>query len=354
VEKTSRLQRAIHLALFILLLLGCLFLLGQMRTLLRDVWFVIQTVLTPLLIAMVIAYILNPIVELMVARKVPRGVSILIIYVFFIAVLLVLFMNTIPTLLSQLKDFGKTLPIIIAQLDYFIDQLTSKTKYLPNSVRIAVEKSLQMGELSTTKAISGLLNHVGHAISGLLDVFVVPFLVFYMLKDQKMLERATVALVPKKHRKIVVQMLHDIDDALGSYVRGQLLVMLVVGILTYAGLLVVHMPYALLFALIAAFTNIIPYLGPFIGAAPAIIVALTVTPLLALKVFIVNLIVQQLEGNVISPQIVGRTLHIHPMIIIVSLLFAGEVAGVAGLIVAVPIVAIAKVIGERLLVTRNH
>jgi predicted PurR-regulated permease PerM len=136
----------------------------------------------------------------------------------------------------------------------------------------------------------------------------------------------------------------DIDQALGNYIRGQFLVCLIVGILAYIGYWIIGMPYPLLLASVVAVFNIIPYLGPFFGAAPAILMAFMVSWKMVLFVVIVNTICQILEGNVISPQVVGRTLHMHPLLIIFALLVGGEIAGVIGLILAVPLFAVMKVI----------
>ena len=118
--------------------------------------------------------------------------------------------------------------------------------------------------------------------------------------------------------------------------RGQLLVCLVVGILAYVGYMLIGLPYALLLASIVGLMNVIPYLGPFIGAAPAVLVGLSESWKLALFVVAVNVVVQILESNVVSPQIVGRTLKLHPLVIILALLIGGQLGGILGLILAVP------------------
>ena len=128
-------------------------------------------------------------------------------------------------------------------------------------------------------------------------------------------------------------MLKEIDEALGNYVRGQFLVCLIVG-----------MPYALLMASIVAVFNIVPYLGPFLGAAPAVVMASTISWKMVLMVIIVNWLCQLLESNIVSPQVVGKKLHLHPMLIIFALLVGGEIAGIVGLILAVPLFAVLKVI----------
>ncbi|UOF88829.1 AI-2E family transporter [Fodinisporobacter ferrooxydans] len=341
-------NRLLRYALLILVILGCLYLIGQMRSFFADIWMVLKAILAPLLISIIFAYVLKPIVELLVRRNVPRSVAIIMIYVFFLLIVAIVLINIIPMFIAQAKDLMQSLPSIIAQFDHWLDQLTERTKYLPDSVRQGIEKNLNAAEQSTTSAISKLLGYIGSTLGQLLSALAIPFLVYYLLKDMKMIERMLIHCFPKRSRTEVVACLQGIDEALGSYVRGQFFVMFLVGTLTFIGLLIVHMPFAFLLSFIVSITNIIPYVGPLIGMAPGLILAITISPAMAFKVLIVNLIVQQLEGNVISPMIVGRSLHIHPMVIMLALLLAGEIAGVAGLVFAVPIVAVLKVIIEHI------
>jgi predicted PurR-regulated permease PerM len=182
----------------------------------------------------------------------------------------------------------------------------------------------------------------------------VPFLAFYILKDFQLIEKTVLAIVPKEKRKQVITLLVDIDTALGNYIRGQLLVCMIIGILAYAGYWMIGMPYALLLACLVAIFNIIPYLGPFFGAAPAIILASTISLKMVLMVAVVNTVCQILEGNVISPQVVGRSLNMHPLLIIFALLVGGELAGVVGLILAVPCFAVIKVVLQHLFMYYVH
>jgi predicted PurR-regulated permease PerM len=184
---------------------------------------------------------------------------------------------------------------------------------------------------------------LSNTVSAIFVAFVIPFVAFYMLKDARVMGRAVVRLFPVKYRVEVKKILSGIDETLGSYVRGQLLVMLSVGILTYAGFLIIRMPYAFLLSLFLGMMDIIPYLGPFIGAAPAVILAFSVGPQMVLKVLLVNVIVQQLEGNLLSPAIMGKTLHLHPLAIAASVLIGGEMGGILGMVCAVPLLAVVKV-----------
>jgi predicted PurR-regulated permease PerM len=169
-----------------------------------------------------------------------------------------------------------------------------------------------------------------------------------MLKDIHSIERSFFSLFPKQRRRELVRLIRDMDQALGNYVRGQFLVCMVIGVLAYIGYLIVGVPYALLLAAMVAVFNIIPYLGPIFGAIPALFVALFHSPRMLVGVVLVNLAVQVLEGNVISPQIVGRSLHLHPLAIIFALLVGGELGGVWGLILAVPVFAMGKVMLEHI------
>jgi predicted PurR-regulated permease PerM len=132
--------------------------------------------------------------------------------------------------------------------------------------------------------------------------------------------------------------------ALGSYIRGQFIVSLCIGVLAYIGYLIIGMPYPLLMAGFVSLFDIIPYLGPFFGALPALIVASTISWKMVMLVVIVNTLCQSMESNVLSPQVVGRSMHMHPLTIIFVLLVGGELAGVVGMILAVPFYAAMKVV----------
>lgn len=337
--------RSLYYGLVTLVALACVWLLWELRGVLSIVGTIMQAVLTPFLISVIIAYLLNPMVGKLHKKGVPRGVSVVIIYVLFFLLMTAALVNTIPMFVDQVREFGEHLPELMARVDSWIDGFNEdKKRLLPEAVRKAVDSNLNGLETRVTAWVSGILEAAGSTLEWLAVSFTIPFLVFYMLKDLKVLERAVIAFFPKQNRMEIIRLIRSVDEALGNYIRGQLTVAAAVGVLAYVGLILVGMPYALLLALIVAVTNIIPYIGPFIGAAPAVLLAFTVSPLMALKVTAVNLVIQQLEGNVLSPLLIGRSLKLHPMLIIFALLLGGEIFGVVGLILAIPVVAVGKVI----------
>lgn len=337
-------SRYLRIALSVLVTLACLYLLGLVRGFLHDIWLVIKALLIPFLGAMVLTYVLEPVVELLVRRRVPRGVAVLVIYFTFIVVATIAIINCIPMVSRQLTQLSTHVPVLVREADKWIDELSRQKQYLPEAVRKGIEAGLATLEQHITSLASGAFTMLSGTLTFLFILLTIPFLVYYMLKDMRVIGRGMVRLAPAKHREEMRKILAGVDETLGKYVRGQLLVMAAVGVLTWAGLLVIHMPYALLLAMFLAAADIIPYLGPFIGAAPAVILAFPLGIPMVLKVLMVNIIVQQLEGNLISPQIMGHSLNLHPMAIVAALLIGGEVGGVLGLIVAVPVLAVAKAV----------
>jgi len=329
--------------IYLILGLIAVALLMQIKPLIVNVYYFLRAVLAPFLIAMIISYVLNPIVTMLHERKVPRTIAVLLIYAAFCTVITVLLVNMIPMIINQVQELNEHVPEITMRAQNLVDDVNNST-LLPDSLRGGIDKWLVSMEKRLSAALLGVLNNIGSMLNAVFIGFIIPFLAFYILKDFEVFERTVITYVPKAHRKNTVRLLKDIDTALGSYIRGQFIVCVIVGALAYGGYLLIGMPYALLLAGIVAITNIIPYLGPFFGAAPALLVASTVSLKMVMLVAVVNTICQILEGNVISPQVVGRTLHMHPLTIIFALLVGGEIAGVIGMIIAVPIFAAVKVI----------
>lgn len=326
-----------------LLVMASLYMLLLIKPLLAAVYAFLKAVLAPFVIALIVSYVLNPVVTLLSGRKMPRTAAVLLIYAVFVAAVTVVLMNLIPMFMSQLRELNEHLPQLSTKARAWMADINN-SKWMPDSVSDGIQQAFKRLETWIVQSVGNAANTIGATINVLFVLFIVPFLVFYMLKDFRLLEQTALKVVPEKHRKHTVKMLVDIDDALGHYIRGQLIVCLIIGVLAYTGYWLIGMPYPLLLAGLVMVFNIIPYLGPFFGAAPAIAMAATVSLRMVLFVIAVNLIVQILEGNVISPQVVGRTLHMHPLLIIFVLLIGGQLAGVLGLILAVPVFAALKVV----------
>lgn len=330
---------------YVILGLAALYLLVLVRPMLWSVYGFFKAVLAPFLIALIISYVLNPVVNLLHDRKVPRTAAVLLIYVVFIAACVVILMNIIPMLTKQVNELNEHLPELTMRAQSLADHFNHRV-IMPDSIRDGINRAVSGFEKRLSTAISDFLGNIDAVLNAMFMAMIVPFLAFYMMKDADLFEKAALEIVPRARRKQAVRLMKDIDEALGSYIRGQFIVSLCIGLLAYVGYLIIGLPYPLLMAGFVALFDIIPYLGPFLGAAPALIVASTVSWKMALFVVLVNSACQTLESNVISPQVVGRSMRMHPLTIILVLLIGGELAGIVGLILAVPVYAALKVVAQ--------
>ncbi len=338
-------KRVISYLVLILLSLTILYLIVKLSPVLGNIFIFLKKIFLPFFIALIISYLLHPIVTVLYKRGFPRSIAVLLIYILFFGSLGVITANAFPILVEEVKEFVEDIPAMLQKFEGWMNAFRDgQNKILPDSFQNGIDSTLENLEKRISAGIDNILVLITHTFGVLFTILLVPFVAFYMLKDYKLMEKAIMTFLPKRNRKELVRLARDIDEALGNYIRGQLIVCTVIGILAYIGYLIIGLPYALLLASIVAITNIIPYIGPFIGATPALFVGLTTSWKMTLSVLIVNIVIQIIEGNIVSPQVVGRKLHIHPLFIIMALLVGGQVAGIAGLILAVPIFAILKVI----------
>lgn len=338
-------SRVFAALVYVILGLTALYLLVLVRPMLWSVYGFFKAVLTPFLIALVISYVLNPIVNLLHDRKVPRTAAVLLIYAVFVACAAVVLVNVIPMFIDQVEELNEHMPELSMRAESLADHW-NRHVVMPDSIRDGINGAVSGFEKRLSDAVSDFLGNLGAVVSAVFLAMIVPFLAFYMMKDMDLFEKAALEFVPRNSRKHAIRLMKEIDAALGSYIRGQFIVSFCIGILAYVGYLLIGLPYPLLMAGFVALFDIIPYLGPFLGAFPALIVASTISWKMVLLVVIVNTVCQTMESNVISPQVVGRTMHMHPLTIIFVLLVGGELAGVVGLILAVPVYAALKVIAQ--------
>ncbi|MEH7522525.1 AI-2E family transporter, partial [Bacillus sp. JJ1503] len=174
-------------------------------------------------------------------------------------------------------------------------------------------------------------------------IALIPFISFYMIKDYDLMKRTLWYLTPRKWRQEGILFLRDIDKSLGGYIRGQIIVCVAIGAISALLFWFVGMKYPLLLGLIIGLTNVIPYFGAFVGAIPAVIIAFAISIKMVIISVIIVFVLQFLEGNILSPLIVGKSLDMHPLVIMFALLAGGEAGGVIGLIIAVPVLAVIKV-----------
>jgi len=329
----------------LLLALAAIYMLMLVKPVLSAAWTLVCKVLAPFFFAVIISYVLHPLVGLLTRRRVPRGAAVLIIYAVFIVVAAVALANVAPVFAGQLKEMNERLPGLTMKAQDLVEDVKNN-RSVPEAVRDGIGRAVRRAEEGVERLVGNLAGGLGETLDILFAAFIVPFVAFYMLKDFPVIGKAASRLLPERYRRDAAAMLRDIDEALGRYVRGQLAVCLLIGALAYAGYRLIGLELSLLLAGIVAVFNIIPYLGPFFGALPALLVASTESLRLVLLAAGVNLAVQVLEGNLISPLVMGRTLRMHPLTIMFVVLLGGEAFGLLGLILAVPAWVVLKVVAQ--------
>ena len=332
--------------LIILLIIGNL--LWLLRPVVSQLFHLLGEVFVPVLVGLVIAYILHPIVQILERRRVPRLMAVLLIYVSFFLLVTIAVLNAIPIFTTQWTELSDDIPRLREWYTKWMNEWEAHKYFLPDSISHGVDRVIIQSQERMSLTVTELVNNARNTLGKLLAYAVVPFIAFYLLKDMKDLHRAGMMLVPQAYRKQVLAVMRDINESLGNYIHGQMIVALIVGLCAYLGYWLIGMPYPLLLAAFVCLTNVIPYIGPLIGAAPAVVIALTISTKMLLLVIMVNLIIQMLEGNILSPNIVGKSLHLHPILIIMALLAGETIGGIVGMIVAVPILAICKVVINRI------
>lgn len=329
----------------LLLLFLVLFVGTKITFLFQPIAILISTLFAPILVSVFLYFLFAPIIDFLERKKIPRSIGIIILYVGLILIAVLSIVNVFPTLMEQFKDLVNNMPRIV---DQTTNQLGLLEDWLGSQNYVEIKDIEQKVADYAVVFIGGITGGIGAIFSVLsnvtLIILTVPFILFYMFKDGHKFPKAMSQFLPPSLRNEAIHIAKETSETLASYIQGQTLVCIFVGIGTFIGYSIIGLPNALILGLVAAITNIIPYFGPFIGGAPAVIVAALISPKLALLVVLIILIVQQIDSNLISPYIMGKKLNIHPLTIILLLLFAGNFAGVLGMILAVPTYAICKVV----------
>lgn len=300
-------------------------------------WFLlaIKEIILILFLAFILMSALRPSIEVLERFRIPRLLAIFIIYFLIIFSLVILGGAVIPSLFWQTVRFWGKLPEII-------------NKILPS---IPFNFDFLSQELTS---ISGniLLLTLGF-FSNFIAVLTIMVLTFYLLMERKNLEEAIKSLLGEAEGEKIIKMTWKIEEKLGSWLRGQLLFMLIIGSFSYVGLSILKVDYALPLAITVGLFEIVPLIGSILASIPAILVALTVSPTLALAVLALYFIIHQTEGNFIVPVVMKKAVGLSPIVTLVALMIGAKLAGISGALLAIPTVVVLQVILQEVLAQKN-
>ena len=350
VKRSKTLFWTIELLAIALLVL----IVAQLRFILEPIGQFIGAVFVPLIISGFLYYILNPVVgalqkvPLSKTRHVSRGWAITIVMLLLLSILVALLLTLLPVLVDQIASLVKNIPVLVDTIQHWANQISQINFSKEYGIDFNLDKLQQEVQNIGKTVVSGMATSLSAVIAKLTSFTVtaitVPVITIYMLYDGNKLAPFIQKVFPSKQQARISDILGRLNQTLAQYISGQVLEMIFVGVFTAVGYFMIGQKYALLLGVFAGITNMIPYVGPYIGLVPALFVALTDSFWQAFWVIVVVLIVQQVDSNLIYPRVMGASLHVHPLTIIVLLLAAGNIAGIAGMILAVPFYAIIRTV----------
>ncbi|MAF20646.1 MAG: hypothetical protein CMI55_03115 [Parcubacteria group bacterium] len=306
----------------ILILLGLVFL------------YLVRDILIIVFVAVIIASAINGPVSWLQRHKVPRILGVIFIYLALFLILATVITLVFPPLAEQTKQLAANFPQVLEKVSSSVQKWWGGYE-LEDNLQVLLGKI--SGNLSQA-ASSVFVTTIG-IFGGLFSSLFVLAISFYLAVQEKGVKRFLVSLTPDDHQRYLADLIERIQVKIGGWLRGQLMLMLIIGLLTYLGLSLLGVKYALTLALIAGLLEIIPYIGPILAALPAVGLAFLQLPFLALLVLILYIVIQQLENYVIVPQVMKKTVGLNPIVIIIVMLIGAKLAGILGIILSVPLAA---------------
>jgi predicted PurR-regulated permease PerM len=307
---------------------------------------IIREIFLILFISFIISYTLKPIHHKLVEHGFNRRISaaLLICILFIIAFAVLAFL--IPSVLKESMNVNN----MINRIQLLVNRLYEKVRLLRNNKAFytILDDINNKVSISLKIAMSKIFNSLFNIMEHFISLFVIPIISYYFLTDSLIIGNMMLNIFPVNLRNIVKKTAKDIDAMLGRYIVSQVLLCVIIGVITFFILIYLHIDFPVLLSLINALFNIIPYFGPVFGAIPALVMAFIKSPRTALYAAIFLYVLQLVEGNILSPKITGDSVSMHPLTVILLLVIGDKVAGFAGMVLAVPIGVVLKIIYEDL------
>ncbi|WP_119327360.1 AI-2E family transporter [Companilactobacillus musae] len=339
----------------IFLLFLIIFLFSKISFVFSPLSQILGITMPPVILALVLYYLINPLINVLESKfHVNRIISITFVFIIILALLIWGVMSLIPFVQSQIDSLVKNWPQYWNSLNKSLQNMFSDPKLHIFKERLiqtnaSVTKSF---EKSMDQILPQTMNNISSAVSVLTNVVVIlmtaPFILFFMLKDDKKFKESVIKFMPDRLKKSVGDMLSEISQSLSSYITGQLTVAFWVAVMFFVGYLIIGQRYALILGIVAGILNLIPYIGSTLALIPSLVIAAFIAPSMVLKVLIVFVVEQTVETRVISPIIVGNKMQMHPVTTILVLLVSAGMYGLIGMIAGIPIFAILKIIFTRI------
>ncbi len=298
------------------------------------IWFVyqIRDIVFVFFISLLIMVVLNPIVKKLSRLKVPRAISVLVVYLLFFALIIVSLAGILPPLVEQTGNFASHFPTYIKNIN------------IPSAIndQISSQVLLRVGDLPSVVVGFG----VG-LISNFLTLLTVLTFAFYLLMARNKLEHTLTEFLGEKKANMVEGFLDELEIKISGWVRGEFILMFTVGVFNYIGLTLLNIPFALPIAIFAGLLEIVPYVGPIFGAVPGLLIGFGISPVMGLATAALAFLVQQVENYVLAPKIMEKSVGVSPVVTLLSLAIGFKIAGIVGVLISIPIVIMLQVLAKR-------
>lgn len=301
----------------------------------------IREILAVLFVSLILSSAFDPWVDWLAKKKIPRGVSMGFFYVALCVIILGIFALIIPPIAHQATELSERYPFIADKVKIGIGNIKEYTS-LEGTWNKLTASSGSYPELAPV--FETIFSQISGVLGAIFTFFLVLVITFYMVVEEGALKKVVWSVIPESHQVNSMRLVNAIQQKIGLWIRGQLILSLTIFVFIYVGLLFLKVDYALVLALIAGLTEFVPYLGPVLAALPAIFLAFTQKPILALFVGVFYYIVQLVENNIIVPKIMQKVVGLNPIVSITVLLIGFQLAGVIGAILSVPVATAVKVV----------
>ena len=299
--------------------------------------YLVRDILFLVFLSIIIVSAIDPIVDWFQKRKIPRSLTVIAVYILFISLFVFVFSLLIPPLVSEMRGLGENLPQLVEKLSGYFRIVRDF------AVSYNLEQNVSNFTASLSQAGSSVFSGTITFIGGIFEFVIILSIAFYLSVQEAGSKKFFASLFPKEHQEYATSLIDRVQYKMGRWLQGQLFLMFLVFALDYTGLLLIKAPYALVLALIAGLLEIVPYIGPVISAIIATLISFLHGPVTGLLVFGLFILVQQLEGYVLTPLIMKKAVGLNPVVVILALLIGAKLGGMMGVLVAVPV---ATVLGD--------
>ncbi len=306
-------------------------------------------ILTPLFIGYIIAWLFHPLVMFLNRNGFKKGLAVVIVYIGFIALLYLFMSMLLPTVINQFNDLVSSLPKIFSSIKDFINDFLKNIDNINpttiNNIRNTIYSNIGSFFNGIVEDLPNkVIGIMGSLFSGIGTLLISLIIGFYMLFDFDSIQKHFVKLIPKKYRYEITELTNEIGRQLRKYVNGVFGVASIILVGCSIGFAIIGLKAPLLFGMFCGITDLIPYIGPYIGGAAAVIVGFSQSPLIGILALVVIIVFQTLESYIIQPIVMSKTMKLHPVTILIGLTVFGSFFGIVGMVLATPIIAFLKII----------